>query len=80
MTILLALNTIATEQANPTERTIERVHQFLEYMATHPNVVIRFRTSDMILNVHSDTSCLSVGKARSWAALAAYLTTNSLSS
>ena len=65
MTILTALNAIASEQAAPTERTMERVHQFLDYMATHPDAVIRFRASDMILNVHSDASYLSAGKARS---------------
>ena len=65
MTVLTALNAIASEQAAPTERTLERVHQFLDYMATHPDAVIRFRASDMILNVHSDTSYLSTGKARS---------------
>ena len=67
LTILVALNDIATESANPTERTMQKVHQFLDYMATHPNAVIRFRRSDMILNVHSDASYLSAGKARSHA-------------
>ena len=67
MTILTALNAIATEQAKPTKRTMERVHQFLDYMATHPKAVIRFRASDMILNVHSDASYLSAGNARSQA-------------
>ena len=56
MTILTALNAIASEQAAPTKRTMTRVHQFLDYMATHPDAVIRFRASDMILNVHSDAS------------------------
>ena len=65
MTILTALNAIASEQAAPTERTMQRVHQFLDYMTTHPNAVIRFRASDMILNVHSDASYLSAGNARS---------------
>ena len=53
-TILTAINTMALEQSNPTERTLKRVHQFLNYMATHPNAVIIFRVSDMILNIHSD--------------------------
>ena len=65
MTILTALNAIASDQAKPTKRTMQRVHQFLDYMATHPTAVIRFRASDMILNVHSDASYLSAGKARS---------------
>ena len=65
MTILTALNAIAAEQAAPTERTMTHVHQLLDYMATHPTAVIRFRASDMILNVHSDASYLSAGNARS---------------
>ena len=64
-TILRALNAMASESSSPTERTLKRVRQFLDYMATHPNAVIRFRASDMILNVHSDASYLSAGRARS---------------
>ena len=65
VTILQALNAIAADQAHPTERTLERVDQFLDYMATNPNAVIRYRASDMILNVHSDASFQTASKARS---------------
>lgn len=65
MTILTSLNAIASEHVKPMERTTTRVHQLLDYMGTHPTAVIRFRASDMILNVHSDASYLSAGKARS---------------
>ena len=65
MTILLALNAIAGAQAAPTNNTLKRVHQFLDYMATNPNAIVRFRASDMVLNVHSDASYLSAPKARS---------------
>ena len=34
-------------------------------MATNPDAIIRFRASDMLLNVHSDASYLSAPKARS---------------
>ena len=44
---------------------MKRVHQLLDYMASHPDAVIRFRRSDMILNVHSDASYLSAARARS---------------
>ena len=64
MTIPLALSDIASEQANPTEKTTKRVRQLLDYMATHPEAKIRFCASDMILNVHSDTSYLSAAKGR----------------
>ena len=65
MTILHALSAIAAEQAKPTARTLKRVRQFLDYMHTHPNAVIRFRSSDMVLNVHSDASYLTASRARS---------------
>jgi len=67
-TILMALNAIANEQANPTEMMRERVLQLLDYLATHPDAVVRFYKSDMILNVHSDASYLSAPRARSRAA------------
>jgi hypothetical protein len=61
MTILHALNSIAAESSKPTERTMERVEQLLDYMHTYPNAVVRYYASDMILNVHSDASYLSAG-------------------
>ena len=65
MTILMALSEIAVQQVNPTKNTEQRVQQFLDYMATHPNAIIRYYSSDMILNVHSDASYLTAQKARS---------------
>ena len=62
MTILHALSAIASEQANPTERTLRRVQQLLYHMHTNPTAVIHFRASDMILNVHSDASYMSAGR------------------
>ena len=44
---------------------MKRVQQLLEYLNTNPNAVIRFRSSEMILNVHSDASYLSAGSGRS---------------
>ena len=65
MTILHALSEIASQQAKPTKRTMARVKQLLDYMHTHPDAKIRFRASDMVLNVHSDASYLSAANARS---------------
>ena len=65
LTILMALSEIAGQQANPTEKTMERVDQFLDYMHTHPDAKIRYYASDMVLNVHSDASYLTAPKARS---------------
>ena len=65
MTILHALSEIASQQANPTEKTIQRVNQLLDYMHSNPNAIIRFYASDMVLNVHSDASYLTAAKGRS---------------
>jgi hypothetical protein len=47
---------------------MKRCKQFLDYMWTHPDASIRYDASDMILNVHSDASYLSVKNAHSRAA------------
>ena len=65
MTILTALNEIASQQLKPSQRTMHRVAQLLDYMATNPDAVIRFRASDLILNLHSDASYLSAARGRS---------------
>lgn len=64
-TMLLPLNTIATQQNNVTEATMDAVTQLLNYAATHPNPMIRYKRSDMILETSTDSSYLSVIKARS---------------
>jgi hypothetical protein len=61
----MALSEISSQQVAPTENTMKCVNQFLDYMWTLPDAVIRYRASDMILNVHSDASFLSAPKARS---------------
>jgi hypothetical protein len=37
----------------------------LDYLATHPNVTIRYHASNMVLHIHSDASYLSISHARS---------------
>jgi hypothetical protein len=67
-TIPHALSELSSQQSRATENTMKRCHQFLDYMATHPDAKIRYYKSDMILNVHSDASYLSAADARSRAA------------
>ena len=64
-TMLAALGSIATQQANPTERTKAKIKQLLDYAATHPDAIVTYRASDMVLAGHSDASYLSETKARS---------------
>ena len=67
MTVLMALSSIASEQTKGTKHTLEKAYQVLNYLALHPDVVVRFRASDMVLNIHSGASYLSELKARSHA-------------
>ena len=64
-TILPALNGISAEQSKATERTRQDAKKLLDYLATHPDAVIRHVKSDMILHAHSDASYLSAPKSRS---------------
>ena len=64
-TMLTALSAIASEQSTPTEKTMQKIKFFLDYAASHPNAILTYRKSDMILAVHSDASYLSEPKARS---------------
>ena len=64
-TMLTALGSIATQQANPTENTMKKVKQFLDYAASHPDAIVTYHASDMVLAGHSDASYLSETKARS---------------
>jgi hypothetical protein len=59
LTILMALSDITPQQSAQIKNTKRRVNQFLDYMWVHPNAVIRYRASDMVLNVNSDASYLS---------------------
>jgi hypothetical protein len=62
-TLLVALGSLAS--APKSEATAEAIVQLLNYCATHPDAVIRFHASDMVLHVHSDASYLSEAHARS---------------
>ena len=64
-TMLPALGFIATQQASPTENTMKKVKHFLDYAASHPDAIITYLASDMVLAAHSDASYLSESKARS---------------
>ncbi len=63
-TILPALNAIATEQANPTEKTRATIKQLLDYCATQDKAVLTYKASKMILAVHSDAGYCNKKKLR----------------
>ena len=60
---LFGLNNIAIQQTSATENTLKRTEDLLDYAATHPDVKIRYRASNMILQIHTDASYLCEPKA-----------------
>jgi hypothetical protein len=60
-TMLVALSTIAS--AAKSAATAQAITQLLNYCATHPDAVVRYHASDMVLHVHSDASYLSEAHA-----------------
>jgi hypothetical protein len=63
--MLVALGSLALEQAIPTQHTIEKCKQFLDYAVAQEYKVITYRKSNMVLAIHSDASYLSEPKAHS---------------
>ena len=59
------MNEIASEQAQPTQNTIEKAQRLMDYVHTYPSAYICFHASDMILNIDSDAAYLVARKARS---------------
>ena len=64
-TFLFGLKSIAIQQTNATDITLKRTEYLLYYAATHPDVKIRYRASEMILQIHTDAPYLLEPKARS---------------
>jgi hypothetical protein len=52
-------------QATPTALTIELIKIIIHYVATHPDAILTYEKSDMVLAVHSDASYLSEPGGRS---------------
>jgi hypothetical protein len=63
--MLAALGSIATKQVNPTENTMKKLWQFLDDASTHPDVIVTYHASEMVLAGHSDASYVYYSKARS---------------
>ena len=61
-TMITALNTVSEQKYKPTERTAKAITQLTDYSATHTNAVVRYKVSDMVLNMNNDASYLSESK------------------
>jgi hypothetical protein len=64
-TMLVALGTLASAQTKGTQATAKALVKLLNYAATHPNAILRYTASGMILHIDSDASYLSEAEARS---------------
>ena len=64
-TMLVSLGTIASTQSKAPAKTYAEVVWILNYAHSHPDAMIRYKASDMVLHIHSDGSYLSEPKARS---------------
>ena len=63
--MLVALSTIASEQGNLTNTTMNKVENFLNYVVSHQDAIVMYHASEMILACYSDALYLSEPKARS---------------
>jgi hypothetical protein len=63
--LLPALSSLASQQANPTEKTMLLCKQFLDFMATQEDAVLTYQASNMVLAIHSNASYLSEPKSPS---------------
>ena len=61
---LVSLSIIASEQSTAIEGTAQNLKQLIDYLAANLASVIRFHASDMVLNIHSDSSYLSETRTR----------------
>jgi hypothetical protein len=55
----MGLSSIAVDQTKATEKTMQQCIDLLDYLATNQDANVRFRASDMVMNIHSDASYLS---------------------
>jgi hypothetical protein len=62
-TMLVALGSLATSKT--TKDTAQGITQLLNYAATHPDAILVYHASDMVLHLHSDASYQSETHARS---------------
>jgi hypothetical protein len=64
-TMLTLLSAVVSEQAAPTEKTLQKCLQFLDYAALQEDAIVTNQASNMKLAIHSDASYLLEPKARS---------------
>jgi hypothetical protein len=63
LTMLTTLSALASKQAAPTEKTMQKSLQFLDYTASQEDAIVTYRASNMRLAIHSNASYVSEPKA-----------------
>ena len=74
--MLTALSALGSEHSAPTEKTTNKISQFLDHYATQEDAVIMLEESDMVLAVHSDAGYLNELKAQRRAGRHFFLSNN----
>jgi hypothetical protein len=77
--ILTALSSLATEQAKPTAKTMAKITQLLDYLATQEDAIMTYNASNTILQVHSIAGYANEKKALSHAGGNFFLSNNNTS-
>ena len=54
--MLREINEILQVQSGPTRDTEEKTRILLDYSATHPNGILHYKASNMVLHVDSDAA------------------------
>ena len=75
-TLLTPLSAIASQQAAPTQRTLQHTKQLLDYIASQEDAVLTYHASEMILAAHSDSGYHNEPGTRSIAGGHFYLSNN----
>jgi hypothetical protein len=63
-TLVMPVNVPASEQTKATAATADKVIKLINYCATYLEANLRYHTSDMRLNIHSNASYLSEREAK----------------
>ena len=65
MVELTSLSTIASKKTAPTELTMNKCKQLLDYVETHPEAILTYLASDMVIYIHRNALYLNKPKAYS---------------
>jgi hypothetical protein len=57
--MLTPLSALVSQQVAPTEKTMQKCLQFLDYAASQEDAIIIYQASNMRLIIHSNTSYIS---------------------